>query len=60
MITYRMTFQGAWELSADVTDPFTPFTWSESMQFFDYTKKEATELFREYLAKNKMTIQKDA
>jgi len=59
MITYRKTYQGAWELSADVTDPYTPFTWTESRQFLYYSKKEATALFREYLAENKMTIQKE-
>lgn len=58
MIFYRKTFQGAWELSAEVTDPFTPFSWSESRQFFGYTKREATALFREYLTANRMTLVK--
>jgi len=59
MITYRKTSQGAWELSADVTDPYTPFTWTESRQFFYYTKQEAKALFLQYLSDKKMTIQKE-
>lgn len=59
MITYRMTSQGAWELSVDVTDPWTPFTWSETRQYMGYTKSEAKQLFLQYLTDKRMTIQKD-
>ena len=59
MIHYRKTSQGAWELSADVRDPYTPFVFTESHQFFYYTKAEAKELFLEHLAENQMTIVKE-
>jgi hypothetical protein len=53
MISYRKTFQGAWELSGFVA------RWDNlagdwlTRQYFGYTKKEATRLFREELKKIK-------
>jgi len=41
-ISYRLTFQGAWELSAN----------GVTQQFMGYTKREATQLFRELLQKD--------
>lgn len=41
-INYRRTFQGAWELYASDKNGYLV-----SRQYFGYTKKEATRLFRE-------------
>ena len=43
MINYRITFQGAYELSALVNG------YLETKQYMGYTKKEATQLFRQHL-----------
>jgi hypothetical protein len=59
MITCKKNGYGAWVVTALVSDRFTPFTWFESKQFYDYTKSEAIALFREYLTNNRMTIEKD-
>jgi hypothetical protein len=42
-ISYRVTFQGAWELCAYVNGHF------ETMQYMGYTKREATQLFRQHI-----------
>jgi hypothetical protein len=44
-ITYRRTFQGAWELSAFISDSSGEYLLSR--QFMGYTKSEAKELFIE-------------
>lgn len=43
MITYRRTFQGAWELST----VYNGYLFTR--QFMGYTKREATSMFREVL-----------
>lgn len=58
MIHTRITSQGAIELSAEVTHPRESFSWYESRQFMGYTKREALQLFREYLKANNLTITK--
>lgn len=55
-ISYRVTYQGAYELSALVREPNTPFDFYEHCQYFGYTKKEAARLFREHLANKNMKI----
>lgn len=55
-ISYRITSEGAHELSCLVTEPGTPFKFYEHSQYFYYTKKEATRLFREHLANKGMKI----
>lgn len=45
MLGYRMTFQGAWEVSALVSDGVD--CWLEHCQYFDYTKREAGQMFRQ-------------
>ncbi len=40
-IQYRKTFQGAWELYASDNDGYLV-----TRQYFGYTKREATEMFR--------------
>lgn len=55
-ISYRVTSQGAYELSVIVTEPGTPFAFYEHSQYFGYTKREATRLFREHLAAKGMKI----
>jgi len=40
-ISYRVTFQGAYELSTIVNGYF------ETRQYMGYTKREATQMFRE-------------
>lgn len=42
-ISYSRTYQGAWELSTIVDGYF------ETQQYFYYTKKEATQLFRQHI-----------
>jgi hypothetical protein len=42
-ISYRITSQGAYELSALVNGYF------ETQQYMGYTKREATQLFREFI-----------
>lgn len=42
-ISYRTTFQGAYELSALVNG------YLETQQYMGYTKREATQLFRKYV-----------
>jgi len=49
LISYRRTNQGAWELTALVSDRDTPFQYYEHGHYFGYTKKEATERFIETL-----------
>lgn len=44
-ISYRKTFQGAWALSAVVGG------YLEERQYFGYTKREATAMFRAEFAK---------
>lgn len=43
VISYRQTFQAAWELSTVYNGYLV------SRQYMGYTKKEATKLFRKYL-----------
>jgi hypothetical protein len=43
-ISYRRTAQGAWELSEMVEDVFGDYLLIR--QYFDYTKAEATQLFK--------------
>lgn len=42
-ISYRITSQGAYELSALVNG------YLETQQYMGYTKREATELFRQFI-----------
>jgi hypothetical protein len=42
-ISYARTYQGAWELSTVVNGYF------ETQQYMGYTKKEATQLFRQHI-----------
>ena len=42
-VSYRVTFQGAYELSALVNGHY------ETRQYFDYTKREATRLFLDWV-----------
>lgn len=42
-ISYSRTCQGAWELCTIVNGYF------ETMQYMGYTKKEATQLFRQHI-----------
>ena len=42
-ISYRITSQGAYELSALVNG------YLETQQYMGYTKREATQLFREFI-----------
>jgi len=42
-ISYSRTYQGAWELCALVNGYF------ETMQYMGYTKKEATQLFKQHI-----------
>ncbi len=55
-ISYRVTNQGAYELSCIVTEPGTPFAFYEHSQYFGYTKKEATRMFKEHLAAKGLKI----
>jgi len=59
VITYRRTFQGAWELSALVSDPYTGFEYYEHAQFMGYTKAEAKSLFLDRLTSNNQTLVKE-
>jgi hypothetical protein len=43
VISYRQTFQAAWELSTVYNGYLV------SRQYMGYTKKQATKLFRQYL-----------
>lgn len=43
VISYRQTFQAAWELSSVYQGRLV------SRQYMGYTKREATKLFRQYL-----------
>jgi hypothetical protein len=45
-ISYRRTFQGAWELYASDNNGYLV-----SRQYFFYTKREATQLFRAEMKK---------
>jgi hypothetical protein len=42
-ISYRRTYQGAWELCALVNG------YLETMQYMGYTKQEATQLFKQHI-----------
>ncbi len=45
-ITYERTFQGAWRLSTVHKDRYFVF------QYMGFNKKEATQMFREYVREN--------
>jgi len=59
MITYNRNRNGSITLSALVSDSQTPFDWYERMTYYDYTVKEARQLFKQHLTDSKMTLKKD-
>ena len=58
MISFRKTSQGAWELSALVTDKETPVPYYDHAQYMGYTRTEAKYRFLDDLkAKGKRLVE---
>jgi hypothetical protein len=60
MISIERNRNGSYSLTALVRDEGeTPFSWYETMTYYQYPKKELKKLFMEHLAENKLTLQKE-
>jgi hypothetical protein len=58
MIFTERNRNGSYTLSAEVRDSLTPFSWYESLTFYDYPKSELKKLFKQHLAEKGLKIQK--
>jgi hypothetical protein len=59
MIFIEKNQNGSYSVSAEVRDNGqTPFSWFETMTYYQYPKKELKKLFKQHLEENKLTIQK--
>jgi hypothetical protein len=59
MIFIEQNRNGSYSVTALVKDEGqTPFSWYETITFYQHPKKELKKLFKQHLQENKLTIQK--
>jgi hypothetical protein len=54
----RNPINGSIVITAEVTDPITPFSFYETKSFYGYTIAEAKKLYREHLTAKSMKLVK--